>query len=570
MVNMFVLQKNILRSVLPLLPFFLILGNVAALNYTQCACYAAGECTDMESCCEIGTSGYAGLEFCDSCKSCCDGEVSGVCGEGTLQPECPTECPTTELPDLTIYTIIVNDTELNEDETASVLQDTNANITVGITNIGTEDVTTSFYSSIHDVEIVAETAADETTTGDSLSDESALFSTISPSEVEYTSTLAAGASDTLHFEIAVDWAIGETRYFQAAVDTHSIDESNEENNTFQFSIEAAGEEPAGECTPGEMVQCGPDTNAGICEFGTQTCDVNGTWSACQGAVYSGEEICSNGLDDDCDGEVDEVDCVSADLILEWLKVNGFSILYDGNQDLGFVDTAYYNISVKNASADDITASFKVNLYDGTCAAGNLVKSLDFPALAAGASHENFFGEQINWVDWQNFCIVVDAEGTVAETDEENNTHPFRLRALGPDIIYSYNPFVAYETVIAGIVNPEQKEFSFTANQAPLSVQEITVDDEPSYNIDIFEMFPFTQVTDYTVTASAADFLADYQTTAVDKYATEEMGGFPAPIEYALADEMSVRWWLDPYSLKLMHFKRLNNLTGLFFEVVTEE
>jgi MYXO-CTERM domain-containing protein len=43
---------------------------------------------------------------------------------------------------------------------------------------------------------------------------------------------------------------------------------------------------------------------GVCTPGTRTCKAPGTWSACTGAVTPAPEIC-NGLDDNCDGVVDE-------------------------------------------------------------------------------------------------------------------------------------------------------------------------------------------------------------------------------------------------------------------------
>jgi len=58
------------------------------------------------------------------------------------------------------------------------------------------------------------------------------------------------------------------------------------------------------CAPGDTRECG--TNVGECEKGVQTCMADGSWgSQCSGGVRPVEEICYNGKDEDCDGEVDE-------------------------------------------------------------------------------------------------------------------------------------------------------------------------------------------------------------------------------------------------------------------------
>lgn len=64
-----------------------------------------------------------------------------------------------------------------------------------------------------------------------------------------------------------------------------------------------------ECQEGERVPCysdDPDSEGvGECKAGEQICE-GGTYGACTGEVKPSPEVC-NGLDDDCDGQVDEGD-----------------------------------------------------------------------------------------------------------------------------------------------------------------------------------------------------------------------------------------------------------------------
>jgi hypothetical protein len=64
------------------------------------------------------------------------------------------------------------------------------------------------------------------------------------------------------------------------------------------------------CTPGTTAACyaGPPSteDVGSCLSGTQTCNESGTgYGACVGAVLPVDEVCADGIDNDCDGVSDD-------------------------------------------------------------------------------------------------------------------------------------------------------------------------------------------------------------------------------------------------------------------------
>ena len=69
------------------------------------------------------------------------------------------------------------------------------------------------------------------------------------------------------------------------------------------AVAHAQEEPPC-CEEGERRVCGVDT--GVCQSGRAVCK-NGEWVECKGlqGPASETDICGNGIDDNCNGEVDE-------------------------------------------------------------------------------------------------------------------------------------------------------------------------------------------------------------------------------------------------------------------------
>ena len=63
------------------------------------------------------------------------------------------------------------------------------------------------------------------------------------------------------------------------------------------------------CSPGATQSCytgDPSTKGvGPCHGGTQTCDASGSWGTCDGEQAPTGEVCANGIDDNCNGTVDE-------------------------------------------------------------------------------------------------------------------------------------------------------------------------------------------------------------------------------------------------------------------------
>jgi hypothetical protein len=70
-----------------------------------------------------------------------------------------------------------------------------------------------------------------------------------------------------------------------------------------FAVPVYAQYPAEpNCVGNETIPCG--SNIGACSQGIRAC-INGQWSECTNEVGPQSEICTNEIDDDCDGVVDE-------------------------------------------------------------------------------------------------------------------------------------------------------------------------------------------------------------------------------------------------------------------------
>ncbi len=120
--------------------------------------------------------------------------------------------------------------------------------------------------------------------------------------------------------------------------------------------------------PGTTQVCytGPPGTSGVgtCHAGTQTCLGNGTWSACSGMVTPVAEIC-NGLDDNCNGVVDEGFSILGEINLQ--GGSPLTTIADGDitprvadsTDFGAVlvgATKMHSFTIQNTGTTNITIS----------------------------------------------------------------------------------------------------------------------------------------------------------------------------------------------------------------------
>lgn len=93
----------------------------------------------------------------------------------------------------------------------------------------------------------------------------------------------------------------------ASSDSNSTGELTTSTSTTTTTT-TSGETDGG-CLEGQTAACysGPagTEGVGVCQSGLQTCDAEGSWGPCVGEIVPSTEICGNGDDDDCNGDIDD-------------------------------------------------------------------------------------------------------------------------------------------------------------------------------------------------------------------------------------------------------------------------
>ncbi len=143
------------------------------------------------------------------------------------------------------------------------------------------------------------------------------------------------------------------------------------------------DDSSGPCTPGKVSDCysgqAGTKGVGPCKGGTRTCDSSGTWGQCQGEVVPGREVCTDGIDNNCNGMVDEDvdadgdgvttcggDCCDSTECSDPKLVNPGAFETPGN---GVDDDC-------NGVIDDAVAVCDQNLASGTLNANDYAKAID--------------------------------------------------------------------------------------------------------------------------------------------------------------------------------------------------
>ena len=142
-------------------------------------------------------------------------------------------------------------------------------------------------------------------------------------------------------------------------------------------------DPNASCRPGKTGSCftgveGTD-GVGPCHGGTRTCDANGMWGACQGEVAPSQELCGDGIDNNCNGKTDEDEDADGDGIT---TCGGDCCDSTECSDPGAVNPGAFDAPGNsfdddcNGVVDDAVNNCDANLASGSLNANDYAKAID--------------------------------------------------------------------------------------------------------------------------------------------------------------------------------------------------
>jgi von Willebrand factor type A domain len=122
----------------------------------------------------------------------------------------------------------------------------------------------------------------------------------------------------------------------------SLSAGNAPSKNSDIDVCIPSEAQQSQCNPGDIFGCysGDQStlNVGVCQSGYRTCLGDGTWSECQDETLPADEICGDGIDNDCDGV--DVECPASQIDMIILLDNSGSMSSKWETTLNALNTFF--------------------------------------------------------------------------------------------------------------------------------------------------------------------------------------------------------------------------------------
>lgn len=284
-----------------------------------------------------------------------------------------------------------------------------------------------------------------------------------------------------------------------------------------------------QCLYGDVRLCGPETNEGICEYGLQNCTINNTWGSCVGAVYPIEEICGNGLDDDCDGLADlqDPDCFG--------NMTTFSETY--YVDLISASDTSATIRVVNDSSN-ITEIKEILEGDGEMISGlwvNLLEADETPTLLSAVLGFNYLTLSIGTQNWPS----------IIDTNLFNDVPEHYIFEL----ISATDTSATMKVTHNGVSDTEVINEGYAENVLGISIYLTDADETPTYLYAKFNVQNFTlSAGNVTEPWCMEDDYGNQLYTLGNTWGQYATGGEYSFTDYCLSEyEINEYWCMDGIS-----------------------